>query len=543
MAAYNDRVLHLVLWSALAMKSAAESADSVRVGVIQIESNDVFTAEEAAKGWFYRLANRIHIETKDSFLRKQLLFHEGDVLDIAKLAETERNLRALPFIKSASVVASAPHDGVSDVLVVTQDSWTTQPGGSLGSKGGKTTYSVEFQETDLLGLGKSISVAYDQGSERTTRSILFQDPYLFAPFFRGKLLYADNSDGRQREIEVSRPFYSFLTPWSADLSLEHVAEQEKLYEDEEDVSTYRHEHRDRLYSYGHAIDARESEALRWTAGVEILDDDFTPIGGGPSLILPDRRSFRYIFATYEAVGNSFATLNYINRDSRYEDFNLAPRLFIKAAYSPEWLGAPANGAYAETDLSGGISFGDDAFAQAEIDAQSRFQQGPQNTIVSAFVGYARRFRDATPLQTFVARAQYDQAWRLDKDVQFAADALTGLRGYRLHAWTGDKRLIVNVEQRFFSEREILQLVSPGAVIFFDSGAAVPAGESLWSRSQFHSDAGVGLRFAIARAGGNNILRVDFAYPFDRDPRGRRGPLISFSSSQAFSFERISPSGN
>ena len=536
-------MFRLLLWSVLAAGTAAAAAGPVRIGVVRIESNNVFAPEEAAKGWFYRLADRIHITTKEGFLRKQLLFREGDVLDIAKLAETERNLRALPFIKSASVIASAPVDGVSDVLVVTQDAWTTQPGGSFGSKGGKTTYSAEFQETDLLGWGKSISLSYDQGSERTTRSILYQDPYLFAPFWRGKVLYADNSDGRQRAVEISRPFYSFLAPWSADVSLEHLAEREKLYQDGSTYSTYNHEHRDRLYSYGRAIDASESQARRWTAGVEILDDDFKTLEGEAAPVIPDRRSFRYVFATYESVGNSFATLNYVNRDSRYEDFNLAPRLFVKAAYSPTWLGAPANSSEFEIGASGGYSFGDDSFAQAEVDVQSRFQSGPQNSIVSAFVGYARRFRDASPLQTFVARAQYDEGWRLDRDVQFAADGLTGLRGYRLHSWTGDKRFIANVEQRFFSEREILQLISPGAVVFFDTGGAVPRGTSLWSRDQFHSDVGVGLRLAIARAGGNNILRIDLAYPFDKDPRGRHGLLVSFSSSQAFTFRRSSPSGD
>ena len=536
-------MLRLIVWSLVAAGGAAAVPGPVRIGAVRIESNNVFSPEEAAKGWFYRLANRIHIETKDGFLRKQLLFREGDVLDIAKLAETERNLRALPFIKSASVVASAPVDGVSDVLVVTQDAWTTQPGGSFGSKGGKTTYSLEFQETDLLGWGKSISVSYDQGSDRTTRSILYQDPYLFSPFWRGKLLYADNSDGRQRALELSRPFYSFQAPWSADLLLEHLAEREKLYQDGETLSTFNHEHRDRLYSYGRAIEAKESEARRWTAGVEIVDDDFKAIDGEAAPIIPDRRSFRYVYATYEAVGNAFATLNYINRDSRYEDFNLAPRVFVKAAYSPTWLGAPANSTFFEVNASGGYSFGDDSFAQAEVDAQSRFQSGAQNGIVSAFVGYARRFRDVSPLQTFVARAQYDQGWRLDGDVQFAADAFSGLRGYRLHSWEGDRRFVANVEQRFFSEREFLQLVSPGAVVFFDTGAAVPHGTPLWSFSQFHSDAGIGLRLAIARAGGNNILRIDLAYPFDKDPRGRHGLLISFSSSQAFTFRRSSPSGD
>jgi outer membrane protein assembly factor BamA len=146
-------VWNALVWAAalrLALPDPMPDASVIRVGTIQIESNDVFTPEEAAKGWFYRAANSIHLPTRTSFLRKQLLFKEGEVLNIARLAETERNLRALPFIKSASVTASAPHDGISDVLVVTQDAWTTEPGGSFGSKGGRTTYSFEFQETDLL---------------------------------------------------------------------------------------------------------------------------------------------------------------------------------------------------------------------------------------------------------------------------------------------------------------------------------------------------------------------------------------------------------
>src|SRR5262249_45971136 len=89
-----------------------------------------------------------------------------------------------------------------------------------------------------------------------------------------------------------------------------------------------------------------------------------------------------------------------------------------------------------------------------------------------------------------------------------------------------------VEQRFFSGKEILQLVAPGLVVFFDTGAAVPPGQSLG----FHdlkSDVGVGLRFGIARAPANNILRIDLAYAFNADPLGRRGFLVSFSTAQAF----------
>ena len=533
------------MWHALVCAAvfglAAPDAAVVHIGKIQIESNDVFSPEEAAKGWFYRAANSIHITTRESFLRKQLLFSEGDLLDIARLAETERNLRALPFIKSASVTASAPHDGVSDVLVVTQDSWTTEPGGSYGSKGGTTTYSVELTETDLLGTGRQISVAYDKGIERTSRLLSFQDPYLFRPFWRGKLFLADNSDGRQRQIEIARPFYAFSTPWAADLLASRLVEENKLYQAGKTFSTFSHQSDETLGSYGRAFSSSEFQAERGTLGLDFTEDRFFPVADKPVPILPADRKFRYLFGTYEHVENSFETLNFVNRDSRYEDFNLAPRIFVKAGYSPIAFGAPSNSFFGEAEWSGGIRFSEDAFAQTDVDVQSRFDGGPQNTIVSAFLGYVRRFRLVRMPQTFVGRVQYDQGWHLDEEVQFEASGLTGLRGYAVHAMQGDKRLIMNLEQRFFSEREYLQLFSPGAVVFFDVGTALPRGVP-FQASSLRSDAGVGLRLAIGRAGGNNILRVDVAYPFQRDPTGRRGVLVSFSSSQAFPFRRTGPSG-
>lgn len=525
----------------LASAILEEGRGPIRIGAIRIVSQDVFSAEEAVHGAFYRAANAIHITTLQSFVRKQLLFREGDVLDIERLAETERNLRALPFIKSASVTALPPRDGVADVLVVTQDSWTTQPSISLGSKGGKTTYSFALQETDLAGTGSSVVIAYDQQIDRISRMFEFQDPYLFRPFWRGKLLFAENSDGSQRAVEVGRPFYSFEAPWSTDADYESLSSTGKLYADGDTYSTFHQLHREDLLSYGRAIVASSSYAQRWTAGFDSIDDDFTPSLSDPTPLLPDDRKFRYLYATFESVGSSFDTLNYVNRDLRYEDFNLAPRLFLKAAVSPHLLGAARNTVLMQGEASGGFSLGDSSFAQADLFVQSRFDGGPQDTIVSGFIGYVRKLDTIRP-QTFVARIQADRGWRLDGDVQFAADGATGLRGYRLHSMTGDQRLILNLEQRFFGEREYLQLFSPGAVVFADAGTAVPKGRSL-SMSEMRADVGAGLRIAIARAGNNNILRIDVAYALRRDPSGRGGLLVSFSSSQAFSFSRETPSGD
>src|SRR6478672_4171058 len=115
-----------------AVPSAARADETPRVGRITIHALNVFSPEEATRGWVYRAANALHIETRQSVIRKFLLFHEGEPFDPVRLEETERNLRVLPFLKAASVVAGPPHDGVVDVDVTTQDAWTTQPGLSYG---------------------------------------------------------------------------------------------------------------------------------------------------------------------------------------------------------------------------------------------------------------------------------------------------------------------------------------------------------------------------------------------------------------------------
>jgi len=147
------------------------------------------------------------------------------------------------------------------------------------------------------------------------------------------------------------------------------------------------------------------------------------------------------------------------------------------------------------------------------------------------VSYVRKFN--TPLlQTLVSHLQFDEGWNLDREEQFFADGANGLRGYRLHSFEGNKRLVWNLEHRLFSGREILQLASFGAAVFFDAGTATPQGRPL-SLSEVKSDIGVGLRVAISRASTNSILRIDAAYPLNPDPLGRKGWLISFSSGQVF----------
>lgn len=516
---------------ALAAAAPCLGQQDLRIGRIRVESLDVFTPEEARNGWVYRAANALHLETRVSVIRKFLLFREGDPYDPDRLEETERNLRELPFIKAASVLAHAPHDGLVDVDVRTQDAWTTQPGISYGKKGGVTTYSFSFEEKDLLGLGRQVSLSYGKNVQRIERSIEYKDPYLFGPYWSTDAVYAINSDGEEKALRINRPFYSFLSPWSADLALTRLTENDRIYTSGAESSIFHGAHREYRIAYGRAISATDRRARRVTAGFRAVEDLFQPLPDRPSDVLPEDRRFRYLFVRYEDIGNDFIKVNYVNRDSRFEDFNLARSFAVTAGVSPAAFDAPRTTGLLRFDGTEGWRLSQSSFIVAGLSYETRLEGGVRNEILSGNATFVRKF-DSTPLQTLVSRFQFDLGWNLDRDVQFFADGGNGLRGYRLYSFEGNKRLVWNLEQRFFSGTEVLQLASFGAVVFFDTGTAVPEGRPL-KLSEFKSDVGLGLRVAVSRAAGNSILRIDVAYALNRDPFGRKGWLVSFSSGQVF----------
>jgi outer membrane protein assembly factor BamA len=517
------------LLAALACRVLAD--EPPRVGRITIRALNVFSPEEAARGWLYRAADALHIETRESVIRKFLLFREGEPYDLTRLEETERNLRVLPFIKAASVLPGPPHDGVVDVMVTTQDAWTTQPGISFGKKGGVTTYSFSFEEKDLLGTGRSAAISYGKDPDRIDRLVEYKDPYLLGPYWNSDFLYSANSDGTEEAVRIGRPFYSFVSPWATDFLLTHLSQNDRIFENGEESSLFRQSHREFHLRYGRALTASDVRARRLSVGFELLKDEFNHVSDRPADVLPDNRSFRYVSMKYEDVSNDFIKLNYVNRDSRFEDFNLGQAFSVIAAVSPSLFGVDRTTEFLHVQGDEGWSLSQWSFLQAHLGFETRLDRGVQNAILSGSVNFVRKF-DTPLLQTLVSRLQYDQGWNLDRDVQFFADGANGLRGYPLHSFEGNKRIIWNLEHRLFTGREVLQLASFGAAVFFDTGAATPEGRPL-KLSGFKSDVGIGLRIAISRASTNSILRVDAAYPLNPDPSGRKGWLISFSSGQVF----------
>jgi len=522
--------LALLIWAGL-WPRVLEAGEQVFIGRVVVHTLDVFGPEEV-KSFLNRGANALHVVTRESTVRRLLIFEEGDAYDPATLAEAERNLRALGLFRSVSIVAGEVRDGVVDVEVNVQDAWTVQIDPSVGSGGGAAAGGIALGEKNMLGLGARVALAFAKDQDRTYRSVELLVPNFFLPFATARAVYSSNSDGYERSLEVQRPFYSTASRWSAEIAVADTQRDEFTYEEGGAVrDTFGADHFRLLAAYGIALPALEAYASRLSIGLDLREDKFRQASTGETGSLPADRQFRYVFLQYEALHADFLKWNYVNQDDRYEDIGVGPRVLLRLGISPAAFGVAETTGIVGLELGAGFRVGASGFVQARMAWNSRIGPRLENSLASASVLYVRRFETA-PRQTFVAQLSGLRGWNLDADVQIFADAASGLRAYRLRAFEGDTRIILNLEHRIFSRMQWFGAISPGLAVFFDAGLIGGPTRSL-SLQEVKMDAGLGLRFAVAWAPGMNVFRVDAGYALQRDPAGHKGLLISFSVGQAF----------
>ena len=117
--------------------------------------------------------------------------------------------------------------------------------------------------------------------------------------------------------------------------------------------------------------------------------------------------------------------------------------------------------------------------------------------------------------------------------QFLLGGDTGLRGYDNRRFDGNKRLLLNVEDRAYMVFDWLHLVSIAFSAFTDAGYVWRAGESE-DLGDLVGDVGIGFRFDFTRGSSGTVVRLDYGYPVSAvgradNPRG----LLSFTAGPAF----------
>lgn len=492
-------------------------ASGARIGEVRIEPRTIFnTADPQENTPLFRLADRLHIRTRESTIHDQLLIQPGEPFKGRLLEESERILRSTRYLQDASVVPIAYHDGVVDVAVITQDVWTLNPGISFGRQGGENTSGFELEELNLLGLGTQLSLGYRSGVDRTSTTLLYRDQHVRGTWWGLTTAYSDNSDGTTAEFTLDHPFYALDTRWAGGIELRSDDRIDSLYDRGEISDQF--ETRERVGSayYGWSRGLHDGWARRMTAGVTYDENRFTSILGetGATQTLPADRKLVYPWLGIELVQDDFETTRNRNQIEKTEDYLLGTRLQARVGFASPSFGADRSAFLLDAQLSRGFQPSDRQTLLLESSIVGRLESGELADLVAGMS--AHYYFRQSPRRVFFLGLSGDVSSNLDADHQLLLGGDNGLRGYPLRFQAGESRWLFTAEQRLFSNWYPFRLFNVGGAVFFDAGRTSGDDPSGTRSEGLLKDVGFGLRLGNSRSALGNVLHIDVAFPLDGD---------------------------
>jgi outer membrane protein assembly factor BamA len=496
----------------------ALEAAGAYIGTIEIETRNIFDESDPRESnGLYRLANRLHIRTKHSTIRAQLLFASGEPYLGRKLAETERALRLLSYVYDARVVPVHYADGRVDIKVITKDVWTLSPGISYGRTGGTNSTKFLLEDTNFLGWGKTLQISHGSNVDRTSNTIAWVDPNVLGSHWMNALTLTNSSDGRQRSAVVAQPFYSLDTPWSAKVLYNAFDRTISRYNLGEIVDQFNNDETSFELSGGISSGLVDGWTKRWTFGMRYDRNLFmpAPVTSTPAKVLPPDRTLSYPFTGFDILQDAYSKIGDENQIGKTEDLYFGTEISGEVGLSNTAFGADRNAVILTLKALHGFEL---PYAQQLFllgDFSTRVEQGQaRNLIADAGAKYYWRWRDNWLLYAALSGTTTHQ---LDPDLQLLLGGDNGLRGYPLRFESGTSRALFTVEQRVFTDWYPFRLVRVGGAVFADVGRTWGSGVIGNSDPGLLKDVGMGLRLGNTRSGLGNVLHIDLAFPLNNLP--------------------------
>ncbi len=502
------------------------------IASIKIESNNVFDTEAPPENkLLYRAANDIHIRTREGIIARELLFAVGDAYDPALVAETERNLRALPFIRRADADAVVNKEGAVDVVVRTYDSWSLEIVAGFNRAGGLSNAKAGLTEHNIAGEGKMASAVYSRAGLTESKSIGYADPQFANTKYLQFALSAAESPGiRNYSLSLLRPFYASIVPRSMGGTVTYAKSSVPTFNGQTPAGAASKGVGEAGLTYGVAIATSTERTRRLTFGLLAHHADYKALPGQTPGPIPqqERMGFFQLGGDFEEV--DFITVRRIAKFTHDEDYNLGLVVLPTVQWAPfvrAW-GSTQSQIVPAVTVTKGFTWADQLLF-LNSGYSSKYVNGfDSNRIVTAGGSYYLR---GLKYQTLAVHTAMDVGWHLDPSAPLSLGEANGLRGYGLNAFNGDRRFLFNVEDRIFVWDELFRLLDVGTVAFYDSGYAWPSTSSI-KLSDLKNAVGLGLRVAPSRSAANNPVRIDCAYALSSNQTRSRWSL-SIQAGQAF----------
>jgi hypothetical protein len=499
---------------------------------ITVESRDIFDPlPEGRLRPAYSLANRLHVHTRPSTVKASLVVRPGERWSDALRHESQRRLRALAFLDPDTIVAIPAGDSV-DLHVVTHDHWTTSPEFSLESGGGQQFGSFAFTERNFLGLGTSLSVSRHHDPVGTSSFASIEDHSVFGTRLRGKFVAGTGAGGQARDMVLELPFWADAAPraWGAQWT-RNISET-VLFDDLVEAATVPRRQETTDFYWGVGRRTSDGYIQRFVLSFHTLDRHLGPSRLEPGAPLAfaggdENLRLRRFAAEAKRWRPRFIERRGVDQIDRIEDFDVGHAWSVMVGFSPHAFGSTQDEAFARLMLHAGTDAGRAGFGLFDLDTYTRVHDGPLGSYGQVDARWVTTHGSRSAL---LGAIEGVAGTRMARDFQLTVGGLNGLRAFPVRELSGTQYWRGNVEWRGVARRSVLQLVSLGGAVFWDTARAWGPGSG---NEGWHHDAGFGLRLSLPHSSLNAVARFDVSWPIVPDLDGRHGPSFSFGSGQAF----------
>ncbi|MFN0118087.1 MAG: BamA/TamA family outer membrane protein [Elusimicrobiota bacterium] len=500
-------------------RSEAQGIPGKTIGRITIDNRDIFDPTDPSESkWIYRAANVLHIQTNDSVIRLELLFKEGDPYDPDLIEETERNLRRFKFLRRVRITTEEHPDGVVDVVVHTKDTWTLEPQFNFSRVGNKSTTKMGIVERNLLGTGKRMGAFIHRRPDGTHNSFSYKDQQFLGRKMSLTGDYLSGTDFRQYGASLSKFFSSSQSKNSFEISNFFNEEVLPAYRDGHEVGQFETESRQAVFLLGRSFGSTTKMTRQGTVAYRHETRKYEPVSGDTVGFLKPPLALSVVELGADWKELDFIKERHIEKFDRDEDFDLGAGAGFTFGVGQNWEANRRTELLPQLRGQYGHLFQPGHFVLGGAKYNSRIANDKtDNLLFSLDLQYFNRLRSRNTLAVHLA---YDHGYRLDPENYLLLGEDTGLRGYGVGEFSGERRFLFNLEDRMFFAEDVLHLFSLGGAVFFDSGYSWNP-ENTMGLSDLRSSVGIGFRVALSRSSRNEPIRFDLAYALNNNDQNSR----------------------
>ena len=494
-----------------------ETSSVLAISKIKFARHDIFDLTHPQTLWFHRFANEYHVITTEPTIRDDVLFVEGEPLDLAVLAETERLLRSRRYLRQAEVQVTAycESNQTVEVTVSTWDNWSLLPKISLGHEGGETKSNIGFAEDNLLGTGNQLQAEYFNDSERDGYQLRFLSPNIGGSYWQTGVQYADNSDGESYQFRLNKPFYRISSEWAFNFEFAKEIKDVSEYELGDEYNEFQSNRDYAEVSGGWKISQHGNHVQHLNVGITLNDHQFA---SNESSTRPEPldRDLSQVWIGWDWFQSDYQKMFNFFQFKKVEDINFGWQASVRLGSLNKGLGADTTGWNLQATLAKNWQLTEASW----LTYRSEYQQleGKDLDSQQLFSNQLRHIYHLSDHEVWISQFQWNIGKNLFRDQRIAIGGDDGMRAFPLYYQSGNKSAIASTEYRYITSWHLYQLVDVALAAFVDAGRAWDNPDRITTiDNEALYGYGVGIRLLPSHASRGSIISIDLSKPVTDNP--------------------------